>query len=124
MYYTQQLQQPPSFTYLSNHPTIPSPNPNPNPNHSSYFSYPQPTVHHAEPSIHPPGIEPDADSGSYPPTHVGIENQIQTQYYADPNAVSAAWVTWQAGGLTYENVSIRYFPRLLFFACILKNYDF
>lgn len=104
MYHTQQLQRPPSFTYLSNHPPIPSPNLNPN--HSSYFSYPQPTVHHAEPAIHPPGIDPDADSGSYPSTNVGIENQIQTQYYVDPNAVSAAWVTWQAGALTYENGSL------------------
>ncbi|KDO54592.1 hypothetical protein CISIN_1g024438mg [Citrus sinensis] len=100
MYHTQQLQQPPSFTYLSNHPTIPNPNP------SSYFSYPQPAVHHAEPAIYPPGIDPDADSGSHPSTHVGIENQIPTQYYVDPNAVSVAWVTWQAGSLTYENGSL------------------
>lgn len=117
MYHTQQLQQPPSFTYLSNHPTIPNPNP-------SFFSYPQPAVHHAEPAIYPPGIDPDADSGSHPSTHVGIENQIPTQYYVDPNAVSVAWVTWQAGSLTYENVRTWYFPRLCFLSCILKNYDF
>lgn len=104
MYHAQQLQQPPSFTYLPNRPIIPNANPNPNP--SSYFSYPQPAVHHAEPAIYPPGIEPDADSGSYPSTRVGIENQIQAQYYVDPNAVSAAWVTWQAGSLTYENGSL------------------
>ncbi|KAL9438482.1 hypothetical protein AB3S75_024203 [Citrus x aurantiifolia] len=100
MYHTQQLQQLPSFTYLSNHPTIPNPNP------SSFFSYPQPAVHHAEPAIYPPGIDPDADSGSHPSTHVGIENQIPTQYCVDPNAVSVAWVTWQAGSLTYENGSL------------------
>lgn len=97
MYHRQELQQPPSFTYLSHHPTIHNLDPNSNPNPNLHYSYPQSVLQLPGPTVHPPGTDP----GLYPLTHVGFEGQ--SQYYEDPNVGSSTWVTRQADPVRYES---------------------
>ncbi|KAJ0106008.1 hypothetical protein Patl1_18843 [Pistacia atlantica] len=93
-----ELQQPPTFTYLSHHPTNHNQDPNSDPN--LYYSYSQSALQFPDLTVHPPGIDP----GPYSLTHVRFE--CQSQYYEDPNVGSSAWVTRQAGPVRYDSGSL------------------
>lgn len=86
------------FTYQLPHQsnTILDPN-------TQFWYFPPPVSHSAVASDHPPGVDPYANSGSYPLTHVGF--QSQPPLGEDPNAISQSWLVKQAGPISYEPVS-------------------
>lgn len=70
---------------------------------TQFWYFPPPVSHSAVASDHPPGVDPYANSGSYPLTHAGF--QSQPPLGEDPNAASQRWLVKQAEPISYKPVS-------------------